>query len=303
VTGRRQLQLRTHLGPYERVRWRIPVQLTTRGIHTVGPTTLRSGDPLGFFSNRVERHVVDQLMVYPRMIEHPSFHLPARYAMGDVRVPRHLLTDPLRIIGVRDYRPDDPLKSIHWKASARQGSLQVKIAEPTTTLQLVILANLDTFNHYWEGLDIETSEHIIEIAAWIAVWAIDHRYSVGLGSNGIPAATDQPLHVPVGRGPTQRSRLLEGLARLSPYSTAPFLKVLRTESSRLMPGSTLVIVTSLLPDELTAQLQTLIAAGHRIVLVPVGECRQPAMRGLIVRPILSEDNIAAQPVELAEVHA
>jgi uncharacterized protein (DUF58 family) len=289
VSGRRMLQLRTHLGPYERVRWRIPIELVSRGVQTIGPATLRSGDPLGFFSNRIEHSPIEQLLVFPRMIERQPFRLPSQYATGDVRVPRHMLTDPLRIIGVRDYRPDDPLKAIHWKASARQGILQVRIAEPTTTLQLIILVNIDTFNHYWEGLDVMMSEAVIEIAASVAMWAIDHRYSVGLGSNGIPAGADQPLRVKAGRGPQQQTRLLEGLARLSPYSTVSFGNVLHTEASRLLPGSTLVIVTSLLPEGLTDRMKALIGAGHRVVLVPAGDCPVPVLRGLSIRRLHAEE--------------
>ena len=304
TSGRRMLQLRTHLGPYERVRWKIPIELTARGVQTIGPATLRSGDPLGFFSNRAELDSIDTLIVFPRLISRQPFHLPSQHAVGDVRVPRHLLTDPLRIIGVRDYRPDDPLKSIHWKASARQGTLQVRVAEPTTTLQLTVLANIDTFNHYWEGLDIVMSETVIEIAASVAIWAIDHRYSVGLGSNGIPAGSDQSLRVRPGRGAHQRTRMLEGLARLSPYSTAPFAKVVEAETGRLMPGSTLVIVTSLLPDGLTERMRALIAAGHRVVLIPVGDCPVPVLRGLSIRPLSTE--LESDPFErraAAQAHA
>jgi uncharacterized protein (DUF58 family) len=265
------------------VRWRIPVELTSRGVRSIGPTTLRSGDPLGFFSNRRELPAAAQLLVYPRLVERPPLQLPSQHAVGDVRVPHHLLTDPIRVVGVRDYQSGDPMKSIHWKASARQGSLQVRIAEPTTTLHLTVMANIDTFNHYWEGLDVELSESVIETAASVVVWAIDHRYSVGLISNGIPATSDQPLRVRGGRGGHQRTRMLEGLAKISPYSTVPFERLLQSDIGSLMPGSTLVVITSMLPDGVPERMRTLIAAGHRVVLIPVGECPVPAIRGLAVR--------------------
>ena len=175
MTGKRNFQLRTRLGPYERVIWRIPIECPERGLHTVGPAVLRTGDPLGFFSNRLEVSDEVSLLVYPKLSVLPPLQLPPRHAVGDVRVPRQLLEDPLRIVGIRDYRPEDPFKSIHWKASARQGQLQVRVLEPTTTLQLAIFANIDTFEHYWEGLDIATAERVIELTASLAIWAIDHR--------------------------------------------------------------------------------------------------------------------------------
>lgn len=283
ITGRRMFQLRTRLGPYERVVWRIPLECPTRGRHTIGPTRIRTGDPLGFFTNRLQVESETALIVYPRLHSLPPFHLPPRHASGDTRVPRHLLVDPLRVVGIRDYRPEDPFKSIHWKASARLGQLQVRVSEPTTTLQLAIFANIDTFEHYWEGLDIETAEQVIELTASLAVWAIDNRYVVSVASNGIVAGSDQTLRTPGGRGQEQRFRVLDGLAKLSPFSSAPFLRTLHAGCGRLQPGSTVVVITSLLPEGLVVQLQALAAAGQRVVLVPVGACPVPTVQGLIVR--------------------
>jgi uncharacterized protein (DUF58 family) len=251
---------------------------------------IRTGDPLGFFSNRLDIGNEVSLLVYPKLSILPPLQLPPRHAVGDVRVPRQLLEDPLRIVGIRDYRPEDPFKAIHWKASARQGQLQVRVLEPTTTLQLAIFANIDTFEHYWEGLDIATAEHVIELTASLAIWAIENRYVVSVASNGIVAGTDQTLRTPSGRGPDQRLRVLEGLARLSPFSSTPFLRTLQIGSSRLQPGSTVVVITSLLPDGLTGQLRALIAAGQRVVLIPVGSCPIPALQRLIVRRVDPFDN-------------
>ena len=281
--GRRLLHLQTHLGPYERVRWKIPIHCPQRGSHTVGPTVLRASDPLGFFGNRLEVGQIDRLIVYPKVTSLELLQLPHQYLIGDRRIPRHVLSDPLRIAGVRDHRPEDPLNSIHWKATARQGVLQVRVTEPSTMLHLSILLNIDIFNNYWEGLDVEASEESIEVAASVAMWALEHRYGVGLNSNGIAAMSDQPLRIPHGRGPRQRLMVLEGLARLSAYSSMSFSKIVAHESNRLTHGSTLVVITSLLSDGLLTQMRTLLAAGHRVVLVPVRDCPIPAIRGLAIR--------------------
>jgi len=294
VSGRRTFQLRTRLGPYERVTWRIPVDCPVRGLHAIGPATIRAGDPLGFFSNRLEAGETDAIIVYPRVEPLSHLQLPSRHAIADVRVPQQLFVDPLRVIGIRDYRPEDPFKAIHWKASARQGSLQVRIAEPTTTMQLAIFANIDTFNRYWEGIDIGASERVIDLAASLAIWALDHRYVVSVASNGILAGSDQHLRVPARRGSEQRLRVLEGLAKISPFSSMPFMASLKVGSGRLAPGSTVVVITSILPDGLTARLQALIAAGQRAVLIPVGDCPVPALRGLIVRRVPEGSSVGVE---------
>lgn len=282
VANRRSILRQTRLGPYERVTWRLPVRCAHRGVHVVGPSALRASDPLGFFTSKRDDAGEQAVIVYPRVHHLPRLELPVRFTSGELRAPKQLVADPLRVVGVRDYLPDDPLKSIHWKASARQGRLQVRVTEPTTTLQFAVLANIETFNRYWEGIDVQTAEEVIETAASLAVAALERRWSVGLWANGMLAGHDQPLRIGIGRAPEQRMRILDGLARVSPYSTVGFARFLGPVASRLPRGSTACIVTSLLPEGAMALMAGMIAAGLTLVLVPVGACPTPALRGLKV---------------------
>jgi uncharacterized protein (DUF58 family) len=225
------------------------------------------------------------MIVYPRIHKIEDLHLPALLPFGERRVPRHLLSDPARVVGIRDYRPEDPFRRIHWKATARLMQLQVRVEEPVTAPQLGIFVNLDTFEHYWEGLDVEVSERAIEIAASIAVWADRQRFATGVYANGIIAGSDQSLRVAPGRGPAQVPTMLEGLAKLTPYSTVNFARLLGLETHRFPWGSTLVIVSHMMPDALQARIGALIAAGKKVVLIPIDECPRPHIRGLIVHEI------------------
>jgi uncharacterized protein (DUF58 family) len=283
--GHRLMHFATSVRPFERVTWRMKLSCERRGFHEFGPVVLRAGDPFGFFTSRRTITVQTSVIVYPRVHEIEEFGIPALQPFGETRVARHLLTDPARIVGIRDYRPEDPFRGIHWKATARLMRLQVKVEEPVTAPQLGIFINLDTFDHYWEGLDVEIAERVIEIAASIALWADRERHATGMYANGIVARSDQALRVAPGRGPAQLPRILEGLAKLTPYSTVNFARVLGLETHRFPWGSTLVIITSMMPESLQAQLASLIAAGKRVVLVPIDECPTPAIRGLLVRQV------------------
>jgi uncharacterized protein (DUF58 family) len=283
--GRRLIRFVTSIRPYERVVWRVPLRCERRGGFSLGPAVLRSGDPFGFFTSRLTVATETHILVYPRVYPVADLGFPPRHPIGETRVARHMISDPARVIGARDYRPDDPFRAIHWKATARMGRLQVRVHEPTTTLQLGVFLNIETFEHYWEGLDIDIAERAIEIGASIASWAAAQRYAVGVYANGIVAGSDQALRIPPGRGPAQLPRILEGLAKLTPYSTLNMAKLLKLEAWRFPWGSTAVIVTSLLPDALVAQLAMMIGSGVRVILVPLGDCPEPALRGLIVRRI------------------
>lgn len=283
--GRHVFRILTSIRPYERVRWRIKLECPYRGVHPLGPGIVRSGDLFGFYTNRAEFPTEQTIIVYPRVRSLDQLGFPPRQPFGETAVSHHLVTDPARVIGIRDYRPEDPFRSINWKATARQSKLQVHVYQPTSSLQVGIFVNLDTFEHYWEGLDIELTEQVISIAASVATWADSQRYAVGAYANGYLVGSDQTLRVPPSRDPAQLMRVLEGLAKLSPYSTVPFPKVLQAGTSRAALGSTIVIVTPLLSDALIAVLASLVAAGHRIVFVAVHDCAAPRIPGIIIRRV------------------
>ncbi len=171
--------------PYQRVTRRYAIRCTARGVHTFGPTVLRSGDVFGFLNREVSLPNWQYLLVYPMVVPLTRFGLPARHPFGDYRAPRRLLEDPSRVIGVRDYAYGDDLRRIHWKATARTTQLQSKIYEPTTTFTLVIFLNVVSQLDAYYGINPELQELSICAAASVADWALDQGFAVGLYANTI----------------------------------------------------------------------------------------------------------------------
>lgn len=170
---------------YERVTRRYTVRCIARGVHTFGPTVLRSGDVFGF-QNREETVTNRQyLLVYPLVVPLTRFGLPARYPFGDYQTPRRILEDPSRVIGVRDYTYGDELRRVHWKATARAMELQSKVYQPTTTYTLVLFLNVMAQLDVWYGFHPELTELAICATASVADWALDHGYAVGLYANTV----------------------------------------------------------------------------------------------------------------------
>ncbi len=150
------LRMTTAMRWYERVTWNLTVECPARGYFPIGPVQLRSADAFGFFQQRERISDIDYITVYPAIAPLERIIIPARHLFGDQRIKRPIITDPMRTVGIRDYRPEDSFRHIHWKATARTQSLQTKIFEPTTSIQFGIFLNLDTFERYWEGLDFRS---------------------------------------------------------------------------------------------------------------------------------------------------
>jgi uncharacterized protein (DUF58 family) len=266
---------------YERVTRVYELSCTARGVHDLGRVQLRSGDLFTLFEQCEARESDDRLIVFPQIWPMVDLALPTKDPFGEQKTYRRLIEDPLRTIGVRDHRPEDGMRRIHWKATAHKGDLQVRVYEPTATLNLVILLNVTTFEHHWQGVLPELFERTISVAGSVATWAIGQRYKVGLVANGCLARSDQPARVPPGRSPEQLTAILEMLAGITCFPTASVERVLRRESPRLPWGATLVVVTAIVTDRLAEALVSLRDAGRRLALISLEEDPPPPLQGIV----------------------
>jgi uncharacterized protein (DUF58 family) len=106
-------------------------------VHVVGPLrrgplgaralTLEHGDPLGFFAHRGPAVDSELGLVLPRFQA-----LAARPNVRELEasVAAARAGSGTEMFGVREYRPGDPLRRIHWRSSARHAELIVREFEP-----------------------------------------------------------------------------------------------------------------------------------------------------------------------------
>jgi len=252
-----------------------------RGIYTFGPVRVRSGDLLGLFQQQGAHHWEDRLVVYPRILPLEALGLPPRSLLGEIHARQPMFKDPAHIIGVRDHVPGDGLRKVHWKATARNQRLQAKVYEPTTAHNIVGFLNVATAEEHWRGADEPTLERAVTVTASIAYYAAGQQFGVGLVSNGSVHRSDQALKVPPGRSPHHLTHILEALAAVMGYATSPIESLLLSESPRLPWGATLVIVTSVIPEDLLAALIRLREVGRRLVLVALSRETPVILPGVV----------------------
>jgi uncharacterized repeat protein (TIGR01451 family) len=267
---------------YEQVEEQYELVCSHRGHYFLGATRMKAGDLFGLFENQDRIDSEDSLIVYPRVLSLDELGLPAKDPLGDVAFRRRILEDPVRTMGIRDYQPEDDLRRIHWKASARRQSLQVRVFEPTTAYNLIIFLNVANFERFWHGYDPVLLEKTITVAASVANFAAERRYAVGLMANGCLAEADQPIRVPPGRSPGQLTHILEMLSAITPIASMPLEDLLISESAGLPWGSTLVVVTGLVTEKIGLAVQRLRAAGRNMVLISLQESRPPYLEGVVI---------------------
>lgn len=287
--GVRQTERWTTLRPYEAVNWHMTVRCPERGYFAFGPVSLEATDPWGLFTVDTTIAARNALVVYPQLIPLETLGLNPRHPLGDLRASQHIFTDPARTVGIRDYRQGDPFKAIHWGATARRGQIQTRVYEPTTSLEIAIALDLDTFEHYWEGQQPELAEWMISAAASIATAAGTARWSIGLYANCATADHEQFIRLAPSRSPAQLSLIMETLAKVVPYSVAPMPNILRRLGSTLPWGATLLVVSSVPSETMQHTLLRLAERGRHVVWLYCGAKTLPTIPGVDMRHIVPDD--------------
>jgi uncharacterized protein (DUF58 family) len=287
------------LGAFQRLTRRFTIRCTQRGYHAYGPATITTGDGFGLFRRKARTSQQDRVIVYPRLYSVAELRLPAKNPLGERASDLHLFEDPLRTVGIREWQPDESLRRVHWKATARHQQMLSRVYEPSEEPQTLIFLNVATLPRHWQGNIPELQERAISVAASLAALCTEWRLPVGLIANGFLPGSDQPIRVLPGRSPNQLVRILELLAAITPFATRPIEEMVWREAPRLPWGATLIVVTAITHDELLAALLDLNRAGRQIVLFTLAE--QPPTRqlqGILAYhlPHLVDDLLAPQEV-------
>ncbi len=258
---------------YERVRRRVTVTCTARGYFPLGPARVRSGDVFGITSQGRDIEPIDHLIVYPKVVPLDTLGLPPLHPLGDHRAPRPLLEDPARTAGVREYRTTDPLRRVHWKASARIGTLQTKQYEPTAVHRLAVFLNMDTLGEYAEyrGFVRPLLELNVMVAASLAAWANDEGYPIGLIANGYLPEGLRRVRLAPAVGEAHLTSILEALAKVFPTPVMPIGDLMYLEAADLPWGTTAVVITAVIDPSLRIGIDRLRSAGHGVVVALIGD--------------------------------
>lgn len=260
------------IGWYHRLTRRYPIQCPKRGLFLFGPVTINSGDPFGFFRTAINIENQAQLLVYPRILPLEELGIPSRHPFGDLRIRRHLFEDPVQVMTIRDYVSGDPLKRIHWKTSARLQRLQTRVFEHTTTIDTALFLDTRTvaYSYYWSLINQNFLETAVMAAASIANYSIKEGYKVGFYANEHYYYSDRLMRLPPSNHPDQLKEILGALAQVKgvPHFTAE--KLLNEETRNLSWETTVVLITAVPTQEITAALKNLQRAGRRVALVQIG---------------------------------
>ena len=259
----------------------VRTRLIQRGVFSLGPTTLSSGDIFGLFPTNKTIGAENSLLVYPPLVDVQAFPGPTGWLTGGEALRRRTHQITPNAAGAREYVPGDPLNRIHWLSSARRNRLIVKEFEldPLSEVWIFVDAykNVQSQKEYLEPnfelrdqwkpvLQIpmipSTIEYAVTIAASLSRYFLKLRRSVGLVSVGHTMTL-----IPSDRGSRQLGKILEDLALLQGEGKLAIEGVVDAQSQNIPRGSTLVLISPACGRSVPLAVETLSQRGFHPVVI------------------------------------
>jgi uncharacterized protein (DUF58 family) len=120
-------------------RYEYHLHSTKRGQYLIGPVTAEFTDPFGLSLHRQAIDDGDLLTVTPAAVELPVTGVAGARGNDGITATRIRANPSDDDVMTREYRPGDPMRRVHWAATARHGELMVRQEESVTTPEATII--------------------------------------------------------------------------------------------------------------------------------------------------------------------
>lgn len=270
----------------------VSFQLTAhdRGVYRLGPLDVCVGDFFGIHTQRYEVKEGQTVVVYPSIHELQDLSLPSRLSFGRFKALKRLHPDPTRLAGLRRYQEGDPLRTIHWPATARTQTLQVKQFDHTVTATCVLFLDLYQEDYTVSRFYVDT-EMAITVAASLANHLIQRGEACGLVSNAILAQHlpgdlaisdgDGMVQIRARQGAAQLTQILAILAGANTQNEKDFLELLTECGHQLEGAAVLLWVVPRDTAEIVERAWSFVNRGRQVLIFVVEKVMH---RELLQRP-------------------
>lgn len=206
------------LMPYQQILRRHYVTFLRRGFYDLGNAALTAGDVFGLSRFSKMQNLSAPVLVYPHILEPDEIPLPMSLLLGELVRRHQLLQDPFLVRGIRPYQQGDPVRDIHWPATARTGETQVRIHDQTTRAKLLVVLNVQSQDLQWtpyiSDAEAEAIESGIRLAASLCLYALRSGLSAGFATNMAQLDAEGSTVILPDSGSVTEEELLAAFAKL-----------------------------------------------------------------------------------------
>lgn len=280
---------------------RYSVHCRRRGYFQIGPTVLETGDPAGMFRRYRLGTPPLFITVLPRIELISNYDIGSRRPMGEIRIRANVMPDPTRIRGIRQWQIGDPMRSVHWAATARTGTLHTKVYEPSSVIGATIMIDMHVSTNPDRNEPTRT-DLSVTAAVSIAAALLEAGEPFGMATNGRDAADRvraegfrgdhrvgdffalrrsagnatamrlnsdrlQPVVIDIDRGPQHLKEITRTLARIERTDGLTLAEFLVETEPKLSSETTLLVILQEAPAETVASLVALSRRGWAVAVV------------------------------------
>jgi uncharacterized protein (DUF58 family) len=215
-------------------------RLPQRGRYRFGPLRVSTRFPLGLIRHSRLLDQNDELIVHPRLgrLAHDWAKVVRESPTGSQSMSRRGLLEA-DFYGLRDWRPGDNRRSIHWRTSARRGSLVVRQFEQRRSQDLALLGDL------WLPRDptdeqLENVETAISFAATVIAEACRQsgRYLA------LEIAAHEPLSRSGAASPLFFREQMDALSFIMPHHDSQFPRSLGHAAALAPPSLPILLIST-----------------------------------------------------------
>lgn len=225
------------LDPGKRERVQLAARFARRGLYQLRGIRAERVCPLGITRAGITVDSPSRVAVYPRSfpVDEVDFTEASVYQAGGVPCAASV-GESLEFVGLRDYRPGDPIRHISWKAWARTGEPVVTEHMGEYYRRVAILLDTRVRPGRQEG---EAFEAAVSTTASITAYFDEHEYVIDLF-----AAGETVYHLQTGMGLGHAKNVLDLLSCVGSTIDPAFPSVDEALRRLLNRLSGLVIVTT-----------------------------------------------------------
>ncbi|OJV79708.1 MAG: hypothetical protein BGO37_12240 [Cellulomonas sp. 73-92] len=256
LSGGRALRARVERTP-STVEVRYTVRAARRGRWTLGPLVVTRGDLFGVVRAPANVGSVAEVAVWPAIVALPA---PSEALVGEPdRVALGARSPSTDDASLRDYREGDDLRRVHWRSSARRGSLLVRSDERAGMRPVTVLLD--------QPARPAAVEWSISLAASLAVAMLEAGHPVRLLGAGLGESGEVPAFLHAKSGPMARAALLDPLIDLVGPRTEP-------EAEQRLAAAVRMIQTSGKGDDIVLAVLGPLTPGARTELARISDSAQ-----------------------------
>ncbi|MDU1412144.1 MAG: DUF58 domain-containing protein [Clostridium sp.] len=240
-----------------------------RGVYNIKNLKITLADHLGL--SMESKSILDfvEMIVYPKVKKLSEYKFDSTNSQGDTIVKRWIYKDPIYTRGIREYCVEDRMKDIHWKSSLKANKLMVKEYDYTSSEKLVLILCCQSSNQFWESVNEDTTENIIDLAVSVGARASKDGVEVGIWSNSQLIYINERGSNEVEPTRGNFNRILEYCARISYGIKCDFDVYIESKINKFQLDHSYVLITPYLSKKGQKIFSSLAMKGYKIKLIDV----------------------------------